>query len=115
MKAAGILFIADSGRALFLRRVDTGEWSLPGGVAEEGEDLAACAVRECVEETAFNPGTPGVIHCRQIKNGVDYTTWLRRISDEFTPRLNAEHDAYLWIEPKQALQMAAGEPSTASG
>lgn len=33
---------------------DEGAWSLPKGVADEGEDLAATAEREFVEETGFS-------------------------------------------------------------
>ncbi|MCX4231519.1 NUDIX hydrolase [Streptomyces sp. NPDC020707] len=41
----------DEGRILLGRRVDTGRWAVIGGMAEPGEQPAACAVREVHEET----------------------------------------------------------------
>jgi 8-oxo-dGTP pyrophosphatase MutT (NUDIX family) len=37
-------------RVLLQRRDDTGEWSLPGGTAEEGDGFADTALRELAEE-----------------------------------------------------------------
>ncbi|MGW1541615.1 NUDIX hydrolase [Streptomyces sp. NPDC002309] len=42
----------DDGRVLLNRRSDTGRWSLIGGIPDPGEQPAACAVREVLEETA---------------------------------------------------------------
>ncbi|MFF1476980.1 NUDIX domain-containing protein [Streptomyces sp. NPDC058301] len=42
----------DEGRVLLARRVDTGEWSIVGGIPEPGEQPAETAVREVYEETA---------------------------------------------------------------
>jgi 8-oxo-dGTP pyrophosphatase MutT (NUDIX family) len=42
----------DEGRVLLNRRSDTGRWSVIGGIPEPGEQPAACAVREVLEETA---------------------------------------------------------------
>jgi len=39
------------GRWLLIRRGDTGEWALPGGTLEWGEQLRASIVRELEEET----------------------------------------------------------------
>ncbi len=43
----------DLGRVLLIRRRDDGTWGLPGGGVEPGETWAACAVRECWEETGW--------------------------------------------------------------
>lgn len=40
-----------SGRVLLTRRVDTGEWALPSGIPEPGEQLASACAREVLEET----------------------------------------------------------------
>lgn len=45
--------VIDSGRVLLTRREDFEVWCLPGGSAEEGESLAAAAVREVAEETGL--------------------------------------------------------------
>ncbi|MBD0743778.1 NUDIX domain-containing protein [Streptomyces sp. CBMA152] len=42
----------DEGRVLLGRRVDSGEWSIIGGIPEPGEQPAETAVREVYEETA---------------------------------------------------------------
>ncbi|MEJ2889519.1 NUDIX hydrolase [Actinomycetospora aeridis] len=41
-----------TGRVLLVRRIDTGNWELPGGTIETGETATAAAVREVLEETA---------------------------------------------------------------
>ncbi len=44
----------DAGRVLVQRRSDNGEWDLPGGIIEPGEEPAECAVREVQEETGLD-------------------------------------------------------------
>lgn len=41
----------EDGRWLLIRRGDTGEWALPGGTLEWGEQLRAAIGREIAEET----------------------------------------------------------------
>jgi 8-oxo-dGTP pyrophosphatase MutT (NUDIX family) len=48
--AAGVVLDAD-GRVLLGRRSDTGNWGLPGGIIDPGEEPADAAVREIHEET----------------------------------------------------------------
>jgi 8-oxo-dGTP pyrophosphatase MutT (NUDIX family) len=48
--AAGVVLDAD-GRVLLGRRADTGNWALPGGIIDPGEEPADAAVREIYEET----------------------------------------------------------------
>ncbi|MGH1482248.1 MAG: NUDIX domain-containing protein [Geminicoccales bacterium] len=42
-----------AGQILLQKRSDFGIWGLPGGSAEEGEDLEAVAIREVQEETGL--------------------------------------------------------------
>ena len=48
------------GRVLLARRVDTGNWQLPGGTIEPGETATAAAVREVGEETAVTVTVTGL-------------------------------------------------------
>ncbi|MFJ4485451.1 NUDIX hydrolase [Streptomyces longwoodensis] len=48
------LVFDDEGRVLLNRRTDTRTWSVIGGIPEPGEQPAACAVREVLEETAVH-------------------------------------------------------------
>ena len=41
------------GRWLLIRRGDTGEWALPGGTLEWGENLRDCIIRELEEEAGI--------------------------------------------------------------
>ncbi|MET0424359.1 MAG: NUDIX domain-containing protein, partial [Actinoplanes sp.] len=41
----------EQGRILLLRRGDTGQWSLPAGMIEPGEQPAEAVLREILEET----------------------------------------------------------------
>lgn len=102
--AAGILFRAPSGRVLLVLRskqVDdaSGLWALPGGKIEAGEDAEGAAFRECVEEIGYRAPTNNLL-MRRVKDGVDFSTFLFECEDEFVPKLNYEHTAYAWIDPK---------------
>ncbi|MEU2351047.1 NUDIX domain-containing protein [Modestobacter sp. NPDC049651] len=46
----GVVF-DDVGRVLLGRRADTGEWALPSGIPEPGEQMAEALAREVAEET----------------------------------------------------------------
>ncbi len=48
------------GSLLLVRRADDGTWCLPGGRLEPGESWAACAVRECREETGLEVSISGL-------------------------------------------------------
>lgn len=108
--AAGILFKAQTGRILLCRRTDGLGWCTPGGVQKDGESLDACAIRECIEETHYNPGHAGSLLSRRIKDDVDFTTYLHICPDEFIPKLNHEHDAFVWVNPNyvDSLQLHPG-------
>jgi 8-oxo-dGTP pyrophosphatase MutT (NUDIX family) len=48
------------GQVLLVRRVDDGNWELPGGRVEVGETLSATVVREVAEESGVTVGLTGV-------------------------------------------------------
>ena len=94
--AAGVLFATPEGRMLFMRRTDTGEWSIPAGNIEPDEDTAHAAQREAAEETGY----PGDFYLspidRRVTHGVDFVTYIQPVERDFAPIMNAEHDAYGW-------------------
>lgn len=48
-----IIPILPDGRIVLVRRRDTGQWSLPGGIVDWGEDIPTTIRRELVEETGL--------------------------------------------------------------
>ncbi|MEV8395665.1 MULTISPECIES: NUDIX domain-containing protein [unclassified Streptomyces] len=57
----------DEGRVLLGRRVDTGGWSIIGGIPEPGEEPADTAVREVYEETAVRCVAERVVLVQALK------------------------------------------------
>lgn len=49
-----IVPLLPDGRIVLIRRRDTGEWGLPGGIIDWGEDIPNTVVRELAEETGLN-------------------------------------------------------------
>ncbi len=49
-----IIPILPDGRIVLIRRSDTGEWSLPGGIVDWGEDISTTVKRELAEETGLD-------------------------------------------------------------
>ena len=101
--ASGIILRSPSGSVLLLRRSADGDaeglWAFPGGKLEDGEDASAAAARETLEETGFLADPPGKVLMRRVKDGVDYTTFLTDVDEEFVPVLNGEHTAFAWVKP----------------
>ena len=48
-----IIPILPDGKIVLVRRQDTGEWGLPGGIVNWGEDISTAAKRELAEETGL--------------------------------------------------------------
>ena len=131
IRAAGILYVSDKGTALFLKRGPggdcPGEWCFPGGTFEPNndKDIEACAKREAEEELGFLPKGDLTYLARRVANRevapvlassseavasaspvdpaeqVDFTTFVQRVPDEFTPKLNGEHVGWSWAPLSQ--------------
>lgn len=50
---ATIVPLLPDGRIVLIRRRDTGQWSLPGGIVNWGEDIPTTIARELTEETGL--------------------------------------------------------------
>jgi uncharacterized protein len=107
-KAAGLAFLAPSGRLLFLKRSAAGdhpgEWCFPGGGSREGEEPYDTALREGWEEVGDTFEDSGATRLNQevSPEGVNFTTFLMRVPAEFEPQLNEEHDGYQWADMDNA-------------
>jgi len=101
-EAAGMMLRSPAGRILFMRRTDGQGWAFPGGHKKDGETIHHCAIRECYEETGYRTGHIGKFLCRRCKDDTDFSTFVFDTDDEFTPKLNHEHDAALWLDPATA-------------
>ena len=125
IRAAGILFVAGD-TALFLRRGNgadhPNEWCCPGGKLEDGETPENGAIRETFEEAGVHIKeselalwtrtlAPAETPLEQLtvalpadqqeapapSEDVDFTTYLVKVSHQFTPKLDIdEHDGFAW-------------------
>lgn len=111
-----------------------GEWALPGGKIEGDETREEAAIRETLEETGFEvspvslrpwtrtitqpiapliqaPGEPAVpapvieeAIDAVAADGVDFTVFLVRVSEQFAPVLDDENDGWAWAKIDGAPQ-----------
>ena len=52
--AAMVALVSNDRKLLMLKRIDSGNWTMPGGTMELGESLIDCAMRETKEETGLS-------------------------------------------------------------
>ena len=107
-RASGIIARSKQGRILMVRRTDGEGWAFPGGGIKRGESAEAAAYREFFEETGHRLGQTGHFLMQRVKDGVDFTTYVADVDDEFCPRLNHEHSAYGWFDPNEVLEEMDG-------
>ena len=99
--SAGIMFVTAEERVLFLKRGNGGDfpghWCFPGGHQEPGETFEETAVRETREELGFVPqGKREPLGITDTPDDTEFHTFEQRVGDEFAPKLNGEHTAYVW-------------------
>ncbi len=105
--------IVDAGRVLTARRVHppeaSGRWELPGGKAEPGESLEACAVREITEELGCLVSPIRLLtEEAHIKPGYTLRVVVAHlVGGEPVPH---EHDAIRWLSAEQLYDVDWLEP-----
>lgn len=91
-----ILYICED-KILWMRRSDNKSWGFPGGHAEKGESAIEGAIRESREETGHVPKS-GL----QLIHEEDKLCIYTCNDGEFIPKLNYEHDAFIWASLENA-------------
>ena len=113
-KAAGLMLVSGSGDILFVQRGLSGDfpghWTFPGGGVEDGETAEEAAERETREEVGPAPYDLPRLWTRRVRDDgfgeVDFTTFIAKVGDAFTPKLNDEIANYAWVKadaPPQPL------------
>ena len=115
------LFLAHPGGPFWQRR-DGGAWTIPKGLAEEGEDPLAAACREFKEETGLTPEGPfislgsvrqkagKVVHAWAWEGDADPSTVTSNIIQTEWPRDSGrwltfpEVDRCAWFDPRMARE-----------
>ena len=86
--------LVQRGRILLLRN-ERGEWELPGGKLELGEDPPACVAREIAEETGWQVTVGPILDCWQyhIGDGQDVVivTYGCHVASDDPPVVSSEH------------------------
>jgi 8-oxo-dGTP pyrophosphatase MutT (NUDIX family) len=93
------------GRILLLKRADndddvmSGQWGLPGGHVDPGEDHKEAAIRELNEESAVEVKEAGVYHVGELTNSKAYIQYYEAYVD-YIPVIcinTREHSDYEWV------------------
>lgn len=103
-KVAAAVLVEEGSRVLLVRRTNEpfrGLWTLPAGFVNGGEDPAAAAARECLEETGLIVRITRVLDVvagREHERGADFVIVYvaEVVSGEMTPADDA--DAVEWFE-----------------
>lgn len=106
VSVAGVVTDTD-GRILVMRRADSGEWQIPGGVLEHGEPLEDGVRREIWEETGIEVRVDtlsGVYH-HLLRNVVALVYRCTPVGG--TPTPSEESTEVCWLDPETVLSRLA--------
>ncbi|MCD6012827.1 MAG: hypothetical protein K0Q79_2689 [Flavipsychrobacter sp.] len=112
--AGGGLVYNELGEILMIFR--RGKWDLPKGKLDNGEDIAACALREVKEETGLNELTLGEkigetyhIYNQKSEDILKRSTWYTmhgRSADKLKPQKEEDIMEALWVGKKDLPALA---------
>lgn len=114
LAAGGVLVRSgrDGGEVAVIHRSKYGDWSLPKGKLDDGEDFAQAALREVEEETGMRAELGpelSSVNYRDRKGRTKFVRyWLMRpVCGEFTP--GSEVDELRWLHPERAQTLLTYE------
>lgn len=98
-KVAGCIVVSNDGKILLGKRLDSGQWSVPGGHVESNESFEKAALRELKEETGLSGTDPKFIK-QGLYNGYDSQIYLVK-NTKGAPKSNGEFTAIKWYFPHE--------------
>lgn len=105
--------VIHDGRVLLLRN-GRGEWDLPGGRPDPGEDFPAALKREVREETGLDVDVGGRVdeHLFEVLPAafVRIVAYACRLNGAPTTRLSSEHLELRWVPVAELAGTIAGYP-----
>ena len=121
IKAAGGVVFDDQGRVAVVHRPRHGDWSLPKGKLDDGEDWAEAALREVREECGLRCALEDELPTTHyVVGGTPKTVrwWRMRVLEDLGPEArDDEVDELRWLtraEAEQLLSYAADRETLSS-
>ena len=111
-KVAAAVVVEQGGRVLLVRRVNEpfrGLWTLPAGFVNGGEDPAAAAERECLEETGLSVRVTrvyNIVSGREHPRGADFVIVYEAEVFGGEMAANDDADAVEWFDRGNLPQLA---------
>jgi len=108
---AGAFIRDERGRVLLVRRADSGNWTLPGGMQDIGESIPQTALREVREETGLDVEITGLVgiytdpaHVMAYDDGQvrqEFVVLFSAAVAGGTEAVSEESTGLRWVEPAE--------------
>ena len=115
IRAAGGLVVRD-GRVAVVHRPHHGDWSLPKGKLDEGEDWLGAALREVREECGLRCRAGDELEPTEYAVGGEpkrVRWWRMEVEEDLGFRPDDEVDELRWLAPEEAAALLSYEPDRA--